>query len=143
MHQYIHGMYSFLLHDASKGLFIAARDHVGIKPLYFMQTSESIEFASEAKAFTLSHGHSQPFPNQAYACIKADANNLIEFTKYPIKYDIPDSKLYSNETKTVAPKCDDLEIEKTMDEFVNSFQASVELRFQADVPICLFLKWRP
>ena len=31
----LNGMFAFLLHDRAKGIVLAARDHFGIKPLYF------------------------------------------------------------------------------------------------------------
>lgn len=44
------GMFAFVLWDAHKGILFAARDHFGIKPFYFTETSSGFAFASEMKA---------------------------------------------------------------------------------------------
>jgi len=41
------GMFAFVLHDATRGLVLAARDPLGIKPLYWHRDDERILFASE------------------------------------------------------------------------------------------------
>jgi asparagine synthase (glutamine-hydrolysing) len=46
----LNGMFSFILHDRSENRWLAARDHFGIKPLYYGQTGEELLFASEIKA---------------------------------------------------------------------------------------------
>ncbi|CAK4203145.1 unnamed protein product [Aphanomyces euteiches] len=51
----LRGMFSFVLYDSSKDLLIAARDHMGITPLYYGYGADgSVWFASEMKA--LEHG---------------------------------------------------------------------------------------
>jgi asparagine synthase (glutamine-hydrolysing) len=56
--EFIHklrGMFSFVLYDAKKDLLFAARDHMGITPLYYGYGADgSVWFASEMKA--LEHG---------------------------------------------------------------------------------------
>ncbi|MEQ8274998.1 MAG: asparagine synthase-related protein [Deltaproteobacteria bacterium] len=44
------GMYAFVLYDQNRGRFLAARDALGIKPLYYAREGERWYFASEAKA---------------------------------------------------------------------------------------------
>lgn len=46
----LNGMFAFLLYDKEKNRIIAARDHFGIKPLYYYSTDEFLLFASEIKA---------------------------------------------------------------------------------------------
>ena len=58
----LNGMFSFLLYDRERNLILAARDHFGIKPLYFHINQENILFASEIKAI-LCHPNVQPVPN--------------------------------------------------------------------------------
>jgi asparagine synthase (glutamine-hydrolysing) len=46
----LRGMFAFALWDAEKRTLLVARDHLGIKPLYYAQTSEGFICASEVKA---------------------------------------------------------------------------------------------
>ncbi len=52
----LNGMFSFIFHDRKNNSWIAARDQVGIKPLYYTQTEDELIFASEIKAF-FEHPH--------------------------------------------------------------------------------------
>ena len=46
----LRGMFSFALWDDKQKILLLARDRVGIKPMYYYQTSDSLLFASEIKA---------------------------------------------------------------------------------------------
>jgi asparagine synthase (glutamine-hydrolysing) len=46
----LNGMFAFLIYDRSRRTVLAARDHLGIKPLYYHANSHRILFASEIKA---------------------------------------------------------------------------------------------
>ena len=46
----LNGMFAFVLHDTDRQQVVAARDHFGIKPLYYCVTDSAILFASEIKA---------------------------------------------------------------------------------------------
>ena len=45
----IDGMFAFVVYDSETGEFLAARDHIGIKPLYYTVVSDVYYFASEQK----------------------------------------------------------------------------------------------
>ncbi|MCH8996920.1 MAG: asparagine synthase (glutamine-hydrolyzing) [Proteobacteria bacterium] len=55
-HRFI-GMFAFVVLDLEKGVAFAARDHLGIKPLYFRRVGASLLLASEIKPFR----HYAPF----------------------------------------------------------------------------------
>src|SRR5579864_4364683 len=46
----LNGMFAFLLYDRDRQTVFAARDHFGIKPLYYFESGEHLLFASEIKA---------------------------------------------------------------------------------------------
>ncbi len=49
--KHLRGMFAFSIHDVKKGLIFIARDHFGIKPLYYrMQDGQVHAFASEIKS---------------------------------------------------------------------------------------------
>ena len=45
----LRGMFAFVMHDKKKSLYIVARDHMGIIPLYFGYKEERFHVASEMK----------------------------------------------------------------------------------------------
>ena len=50
MLNYINGMFAFAIFDKAKNSIFIARDHFGIKPLYYFQKDGLFVFASEVKA---------------------------------------------------------------------------------------------
>jgi asparagine synthase (glutamine-hydrolysing) len=53
----LNGMFAFVFHDAEANRWIAARDHFGIKPLYYvLPEADELVFASEIKALLLHPG---------------------------------------------------------------------------------------
>tara|TARA_B100000963_G_C22635895_1_gene677563 strand:+ start:3963 stop:5582 length:1620 start_codon:yes stop_codon:yes gene_type:complete len=51
MLKYIKGMYAFAIYDKLTKKFFLARDHIGIKPLYYFKKNDLFAFSSEIKAF--------------------------------------------------------------------------------------------
>ena len=49
----LNGMFAFLIYDKKRNLILAARDHFGIKPLYYYDDKDKLIFASEIKAILL------------------------------------------------------------------------------------------
>jgi len=58
----LNGMFAFLIHDRAKRRLMAARDHFGIKPLYYHQGRRSLKLASEIKAL-LAHPETPAEPH--------------------------------------------------------------------------------
>ena len=49
----LNGMFAFLIYDRRRNRIVGARDHFGIKPLYYHLGKECTLFASEIKALLL------------------------------------------------------------------------------------------
>jgi asparagine synthase (glutamine-hydrolysing) len=49
----LEGMFAFVLVDQDEGVVVAARDRLGVKPLYWSRTAERTSFSSEPKALFL------------------------------------------------------------------------------------------
>lgn len=65
--QYLNGMFAFLLYDRNKQILLTARDHFGVKPLYYYADSNHFLFASEIKALLC---HPQVAAEPDYESIK-------------------------------------------------------------------------
>lgn len=55
----LNGMFAFVFHDRQTNEWLAARDHFGIKPLYYTRLEDEFVFASEIKAI-LAHPDVRP-----------------------------------------------------------------------------------
>ena len=60
----LNGMFAFVLYDREKKRIMAARDHFGIKPLYYFEDDRRLLFGSEIKAL-LEHPDVQAEPDMA------------------------------------------------------------------------------
>lgn len=60
------GMFAFVLVDQVNGTFLAARDHVGIKPLYMGKSDGKLMFASELKCLVDVCDEISEIPNGTY-----------------------------------------------------------------------------
>ena len=68
----LNGMFAFIIYDKNKNKFFVARDHFGIKPLYWYKDDECIIFGSEIKAL-LAHPKVEAI---------ADTENLYEYLTF-------------------------------------------------------------
>lgn len=59
----LNGMFAFVLYDPARRQVVAARDPLGIKPLYYVRLSDAVLFASEIKAL-LEHPEVAPAVDQ-------------------------------------------------------------------------------
>ena len=79
----LNGMYAFVFHDRHENSWIAARDHFGIKPLYFAQADGELVFASEIKSM-LAHPKIAAECDQKglkqYMCLQFCLNDQTLFT---------------------------------------------------------------
>lgn len=119
----LQGMFAFVAAD-SNGHFIAARDPLGIKPLYIAQKGAAIIFSSEIKAFDEAwQPYIKTFPPGHYW---TDKDGFVAFSQ----------TLSHLETKEPSFEKDPNQIAKELRQKL--FQ-SVEKRMMSDVPVGVFL----
>lgn len=145
------GMWAFVLIDLETNEVVVARDHFGIKPLYYYADADRLIFASEIKAI-LAHPNLNITPNiegcKTYlktgtnefdkeTCFnqifrfpfahyfKTDLNQMIQQGLQPIRYWDPKSiKIDQSMSEAQAVK-----------EYLNQLEESVKIRLRADVPL--------
>lgn len=85
----LNGMFAFLLYDKPQNRLIAARDHFGIKPLYFYEDKENFLFASEIKALL------------AHPAVKREANYQSMHDYLTFQFVLGENTLFKNIVKVL------------------------------------------
>jgi len=121
MVKHLRGMFSFMLYDKSKDMFIVARDHIGITPLYIGWANDgSIYIASELKALVKECPNLRQFPPGHMYCSKGDHAN--EFVRWY------DPQWAINPTGPLPTEPFNAEAIR------NAFERAVKRRMMSDVP---------
>jgi len=150
--KHLRGEFAFVLFDKRNQLVFAARDHFGIKPLFFFEHDHVIYFASEVKAFkslglALSFSEDNFYQN---LCVSPNPEETL-FSRIrqipPAHYLIksrfsPSHKLQSywdfnyvkqgSTTATISMEDAVLEVRRLLEE-------AIKLRLHADVPVASYL----
>lgn len=145
----LNGMFAFAYYDESSDKFLLARDRLGIKPLYYIETSDGIAFASEIKSLLALNETSSTKVNK----------RLID-SFMSLGYCPSDETLFSGVKKlqpghylevinknVVIKQYWDIEFDKSQDlgekYYINEtkklFKDSVALQLRSDVPLGVFL----
>ncbi|HAC62292.1 MAG TPA: asparagine synthetase B [Cyanothece sp. UBA12306] len=111
------GMFAFAIIDNNK--FMAARDPIGIKPLYYGEKDGNFWFASELKAITKFCEEVEEFPPGSFFSSE---------TGFSTYYTLPD----------ISPEID-TNIDDIIQEIRQTVEDSVVKRLMADVPVGAFL----
>lgn len=119
MFKHLDAEFAMILYDSRKKLLIAARDPIGIRPLFYgYSESGCIAFASEAKNLVGLCKKVYPFPIGSYYC-----NG--KFVRY---CDIADTPAYSQD-----------ELPEILDNIREKLVAGVDKRLDADTPVGFLL----
>lgn len=113
---FLDGMFAFVIVADDK--LYAARDPIGIKPLYFAERNNALLFASELKAFPSGCDNIQEFPPGTYFCSDHGFSNF---------YEVPDIRYQPGDAEMYAQK-----LRKTV-------EVAVGKRLMSDVPLGTFL----
>ncbi len=110
------GMFSFVIGDGKE--FLAARDPIGIKPLYYGTSEDNVFFSSEIKALVEHTEEIKEFPNGYYYHSQEGLQPY---------YQLPQEQVFIKDVDTVIAK-----IRQTL-------STSVDKRLMSDVPVGVFL----
>jgi asparagine synthase (glutamine-hydrolysing) len=146
--QYLNGMFAFAIWDVHERILLLARDRVGIKPLYYAETTDGIVFASEIKAILASQ---RVYPRVATANI----NTFLSFGYVPgadtlfqnVKKVLPGQWLQISSKGIQAGSYWDLEYapnyqrnaQQTAEELRALLLDAMRIHLRSDVPVGVFL----
>lgn len=117
----LRGMYAFVI-AGKRHPFLAARDPVGIKPLYWARLGTTVLFASEMKAFDPAHRHRvEPFPPGHYW---SPSTGLVRFARVAPGETVLDGSA---------------EVAAFTGRLRAALVASVEMQMMGDVPVGVLL----
>lgn len=148
--QFLRGMFAFAIWDGNKRELFIARDRLGVKPLYYVHDQNgSLFFASEIKAILEADGVKPELNYDALPDQFANHGTSYDETLFKgVKRLLPghsmlwkDGRLEIEQYWDVrfAPKHEDRSDEALVEEWLDLFRKSVELRLMADVPLGMFL----
>ena len=123
--------FAMVIYDADKKQYIAARDPIGIRPLYFGRDGEgTVVLASEPKNLVGVCGQIMPFPPGQYAVIDAGSGEM-EFFTY--------REIWHVEDKAYAEKVRQDEMPEIARNIHDKLIAGIEKRLDADAPLGFLL----
>ncbi len=138
----INGMFAFALWDATAGRLFAARDRLGVKPLYYAERNGALWLASEAKCLVA--GRRVRLNFEALADYLAFQNCFGPKTFFVgVKKLLPAQYLLAKDDKVVVHDYWDLDVSRpTLDDesaakakYLDLLEDSVRLELMSDVPL--------
>jgi len=147
---YLNGMFAFLIYDREKNRIFAARDHFGIKPLYYYRSEGQVIFASEIKAI-LEHPAVAAEPNyeslQEYLVLQyvlGDGTFFKGIRKLlPGHYQLIDLTTFETETIKYWEPDFNVDLFHTEEYFVSKLRELLEdtirIQLRSDVPLGTYL----
>jgi asparagine synthase (glutamine-hydrolysing) len=143
----LRGMFTFAIWDARKRQVLIARDRLGIKPLYYLETAGSLLFASEIKSLLQANGVGAEIDPQGLRRFLVYRHPYGHGTLFKgIRQLPPGHVLIANASGTtvrrywdVPPQTKEAGGRCSADEFLALLDQAVELRMISDVPLGAFL----
>ena len=147
--QYFEGMFAFAIYDKlSKKLFIA-RDHFGIKPLfYYSDNTSKFAFASELKTLASIQNINKSINTYSlagslnYLWVPDKESMFNEFKKLPPAHYLdlsPNSNAVIKKYWEVEPKISNASEQDLIDDLKSTFEKSMNMHMVSDVPVSAFL----
>lgn len=147
---FFNGMFAFLIYDNFENTYFAARDHFGIKPLYYTFTKNGIVFSSEIKPlilYTNKISINQEYLNQYILSLSVDFGsstlfndiNQVEAGSYlSSKTDNKQIRWFNLESEVETYK-KNTSIEKMKVDYQKYLWESVNIRLRSDVKLAVTL----
>ncbi|MBK9283486.1 MAG: asparagine synthase (glutamine-hydrolyzing) [Sphingobacteriaceae bacterium] len=145
---HFNGMWAFCIYDAEKNICFASRDRLGVKPFYYVNSSNYFGFASEQKAFVKSglvSGETNDIQLHDYLIngrVEHDENNFFNNVNelkggYSLIYSLRNhaisvSKYYSTQISTENNTKSDVDL---IAEIKNKVTRAVKIRMRSDVEV--------
>ena len=145
--QKIRGMFAFVIWDTKKQELFGARDHFGIKPLYYAQMNDTFMYGSEIKSFLkhpnfvkeLNKEALKPYMTFQYSALDETFFKNVYRIKEGHYFTYKDGELKIEQYWDVDEKETDLTLEETVDLIDKTVVSSVEAHRIADVEVGSFL----
>ena len=146
----LNGMFAFVLHDVRRRRVLAARDHFGIKPLYYHVSERSIVYASEIKALLRHpevHAAVDPVALQDYVALQFVLGERTLFDKVR-KLPAASLQVVDLDSNTLRverywkPEFPDQRLDneaECVEELRSLLKASVRWQLRSDVPVGAYL----
>lgn len=145
--QKIRGMFAFVIWDTKKQELFGARDHFGIKPLYYAQMNGTFMYGSEIKSFLkhpnfvkeLNKEALKPYMTFQYSALDETFFKNVYRIKEGHYFTYKDGELKIEQYWDVDEKETDLTLEETVDLIDKTVVSSVKAHRIADVEVGSFL----
>lgn len=145
--QKIRGMFAFVIWDAEKQELFGARDHFGIKPLYYTQMNGTFMYGSEIKSFLkhpdfvkeLNKEALKPYMTFQYSALDETFFKNVYRIKEGHYFIYKDGKLTIEQYWDVKEKETNLTLEETVDLIDETVVESINAHRIADVEVGAFL----
>ncbi|MBV7390243.1 MULTISPECIES: asparagine synthase (glutamine-hydrolyzing) [Enterococcus] len=145
--QIIRGMFAFVIWDTEKQELFGARDHFGIKPLYYTEMNGTFMYGSEIKSFLkhpnfvkeLNEEALKPYLTFQYSALDETFFKNVYRIKEGHYFTYKDGKLDIQEYWDVSEGESNMNLEETIDLIDKTVVESVEAHRIADVEVGSFL----
>ncbi|WP_077620022.1 asparagine synthase (glutamine-hydrolyzing) [Bacillus sinesaloumensis] len=147
---HLRGMYSFLIWDSLEEVLFGARDHFGIKPLYYAHTSLGTFFGSEKKSIdyvlkdiqsleinkvALHHYMTYQYPPEPYT-MHEGVNKLLPGHYFKLKRS---GNMEVEQYFTPKFESKEIDFEDLKNQVLETLRKSVQIHMRSDVPVGSFL----
>ena len=145
----LRGMFAFALYDEKENIVLLARDHFGIKPLYYYQTKNTILFASEIKSLMVHPEFKKELNKEMLGAYLTFSFTPGERTFFKNVYKLPAGSFMLINTQTHRKEIEkyfdltfsntDKSFENVVDEISTTMKDSVKHHLISDVEVGSFL----